>query len=229
MDEIVSYFDGKILEPRLPHVITAVFPEGTLMRQIFCLEVILIFGAIILYFVSSSFTYWLYFKHLKEKYHPATEPQPYPGQIRDEITISLWALPLMGQLMCPFFLGHIRGYAKLYENFSDYGWLYFCVSVILLLIWSDTLIYWIHREEHDVKYLYKNYHKLHHKFKVTTPYACFAFHPFDGFVQAFPYLLFPYLFPMQKWFYITSFLFLQVHMLSLLLVLLQSCWAWLSV
>jgi lathosterol oxidase len=41
-------------------------------------------------------------------------------------------------------------------------------------------------------------HKLHHKYKETTPWSAFSFHPLDGFAQSVPYHLFALFFPMHS-------------------------------
>lgn len=37
---------------------------------------------------------------------------------------------------------------------------------------------------------------------VPTPWAAFAFHPIDGYVQSLPYHIFPMLFPLHKKLYV---------------------------
>ncbi|CAJ0846329.1 6783_t:CDS:2, partial [Entrophospora sp. SA101] len=43
-----------------------------------------------------------------------------------------------------------------------------------------------------------------------TPYSSHAFHPLDGYVQSVPYHLFIYIFPLQKYIYIVSFVFVNL-------------------
>jgi hypothetical protein len=46
--------------------------------------------------------------------------------------------------------------------------------------------------------LYAPIHKLHHKYKETTPFSSYAFHPLDGWLQGCPYHIFVFLFPMVE-------------------------------
>ncbi|MBO0933505.1 sterol desaturase family protein [Fibrella aquatilis] len=68
-----------------------------------------------------------------------------------------------------------RGYTKLYTNFGKYGWLYEVLIVFVLLLWSDTTFYWIHRWLHT-KRMYKYIHAVHHESLDTSPYTSNSFH-----------------------------------------------------
>jgi len=118
-------------------------------------------------------------------------------QIRCEMWVSTWSLFIMAGLTAVvdmFIL--ISGKSKLYKNIDDYGWAYFIISPALFLIFTDTLIYWIHRCLHWPSLYWL--HKLHHKYKETTPWSAFSFHPLDGFAQGFPYHIFIMVFPMHS-------------------------------
>ena len=54
------------------------------------------------------------------------------------------------------------------------------------------------------KMLYKPLHKLHHRYKETTPFSAYAFHPIDGWLQGCPYHIFVFLFPMHHVSYFIS-------------------------
>ena len=77
------------------------------------------------------------------------------------------------------------------------GWFYLTVgSPLMFLLFSDTCVYWIHRALHH-RLLYTPIHKLHHKYKETTPFSSYAFHPLDGWLQGCPYHIFVFIFPMH--------------------------------
>jgi len=121
-------------------------------------------------------------------------------QIREEIWVSTWSLCIMsGLVACADMVLLVGGLAKLYNNISDYGYVYFALSPLLFLVFTDTLIYWIHIALHWPSLYWL--HKLHHHYKETTPFSAFSFHPLDGFAQSLPYHLFPLFFPMHKYLY----------------------------
>ncbi len=119
-------------------------------------------------------------------------------------------MPLIAIFTALFFVGEVRGYAKLYDAPSDAPFpLYNYLQIPFFVAFTDFFIYWIHRGLHHPK-VYKALHKPHHKWIMPTPYASHAFHPLDGFAQSVPYHVFPFLFPLQKFAYIALFIFINV-------------------
>lgn len=115
----------------------------------------------------------------------------------------------MAVLTVPLLLLEVRGYSLLYDTSSQgpgtwYEWAQFP----LFLLFTDFLIYWIHRWLHH-PLVYKTLHKPHHKWIVPTPFASHAFHPLDGFAQSLPYHIFPFVFPLQKVAYVALFVFIN--------------------
>jgi len=45
----------------------------------------------------------------------------------------------------PCVLPEVRGFSRLYSNIDEYGVPYLIVSLIWFLMFTDCLIYWIHR------------------------------------------------------------------------------------
>ena len=114
-------------------------------------------------------------------------------------------------MTAPFELLVEQGYTKIYWETPARddlgGWFYLLVgSPLLFLAFSDTCVYWIHRMLHH-RLLYAPIHKLHHKYKETTPFSAYAFHPLDGWLQGCPYHVFVFLFPMH---HVTYFLSLAM-------------------
>lgn len=155
--------------------------RDNIYRQCASLWVIAVVGALIVYFIFCSLSYFFLYDRRLEHH-----PRFLKNQIRQEIISSLVAAPTIGVLTVPWFLGEVRGKSALYENVADYGWGYFVFSAVLFLVVTDFLIYWIHRIEHHPS-IYKYIHKPHHKWIVPTPYAALAFHPLDGYAQSLPY------------------------------------------
>ncbi len=163
-----------------------------------------LFGFIV-YFVCASLSYVFVFDHAT-----FTHPKYLKNQVRLEIRQSLIAMPLMAIFTAPFFVGEVRGYAKLYDAPSDAPFsLYNYIQIPFFVAFTDFFIYWIHRGLHHPR-VYKVLHKPHHKWIMPTPYASHAFHPLDGFVQSVPYHVFPFLFPLQKFAYIALFIFINI-------------------
>lgn len=70
-------------------------------------------------------------------------------------------------------------YDNSYKNISDYGWVYFVLSVFLLLVLDDTTFYWTHRLLHQPQ-LYHHLHKVHHCSVDPNPFTTYSFHPLEA-------------------------------------------------
>ncbi|KAG0143221.1 hypothetical protein CROQUDRAFT_673093 [Cronartium quercuum f. sp. fusiforme G11] len=107
---------------------------------------------------------------------------------------------------------HLADRSHLIKSFLDRdlrfggGWMYIGISFVFFLCFTDFTIYLIHRWEHSPA-IYKRIHKAHHKWVIPTPFASYAFHPVDGFLQSVPYHIFIFLFPLHKRLYLALFIF----------------------
>ncbi|KYB29129.1 putative C-5 sterol desaturase-like Protein [Tribolium castaneum] len=71
------------------------------------------------------------------------------------------------------------GYSTVYYNVADYGWLWFFLQWPVIFIYQDYVTYWMHRIYHT-PFLYRNFHKLHHKYKQPTAFSVTAIHPVEA-------------------------------------------------
>ena len=135
---------------------------------------------VILYFIFASLSYYFIFDKTYKSH-----PKFLASQIKKEITLTMYSLPQMAVLTAPWFLAEVQGYSKLYLYPEEYGWWYMVLQFPLFLVFTDCLIYLIHRGLHH-PLVYKTLHKPHHRWIVPTPFASHAFHPLDGYSQVFP-------------------------------------------
>ncbi|XP_050417050.1 lathosterol oxidase [Patella vulgata] len=194
-----------------PYVYPADWVEDNPLRQIISLLVIGNVGGYLLYLIVASLSYkFIYDKRLME------HPQFLKNQIALEITCACTSIPWMSIPTVAMFFLEIRGYSKLYDCVDDwkFGWYGIIWSIVTFILFTDMCIYWIHRWLHH-KLVYKHLHKIHHKWKVTTPFASHAFHPLDGFVQSLPYHIYPFLFPLHKITYLVLFIFVNIWSVSI--------------
>ncbi|KAL1742491.1 hypothetical protein HDZ31DRAFT_75494 [Schizophyllum fasciatum] len=175
------------------------WPRDYIPRQLISLTVLTLVGIHLLYFSFAWASYTFIFDKRMMRH-----PRFLKDQVRREIITSLKAFPMMTLLTLPWFQAEVMGYSKLYEDVSKYGWPYLIFSVFFFLAFTDYCIYWIHRWLHN-PYVYKWLHKPHHKWIIPTPFASFAFHPLDGYLQSVPYHLFAFLFPFHRYCYLGLF------------------------
>jgi len=200
MDEIVSLTNHYVVDPYiLRDPVYHQDSEYSMGRNFLVMWGILYAGSLFIYFTLATATYKMFFtKQFRDKKNFVAWEYD-SQQVFDEIFTSVWSLAVMAGLTAPFEIGVMYGYGKVYHNISDYGWGYLLVSPFVFLLFTDSLIYWIHRGLHWGP-LYK-IHKLHHKYKNTTPFSAFSFHPLDGWSQGLPYHLFVFAFPMHNYLY----------------------------
>jgi sterol desaturase/sphingolipid hydroxylase (fatty acid hydroxylase superfamily) len=67
---------------------------------------------------------------------------------------------------------------QLYYESGSRGLAYFFLSSALVYFWVDLYSYWTHRALHT-PWMYRNVHKVHHRFVHPTPYSAFALHPLE--------------------------------------------------
>lgn len=191
------------LEPSQDAYMSA-WPRDNIFRQAISLFMITWIFGFIIYFTFATLSYIFVFD--KKTLH---HPKFLKNQVWLEIKQAAASMPGMSLCTAPFFLAEVRGYTKMYDT-TDGGpglW-YDFAQFPLLLLFTDFSIYWIHRGLHH-PLVYKRLHKPHHKWIMPTPYASYAFHPLDGFAQSIPYHIFPFIFPLQKVFFVIFFVFLQ--------------------
>lgn len=86
----------------------------------------------------------------------------------------------------------LGGWSLLYFDFVHYGFIYSCVSGILVLIYMEVVFFYSHRFWH---LHYFRFHKIHHHYSAPQPIAAIAIHPVEFLVnmglQFLPTLIFP--------------------------------------
>ncbi|KAJ3207634.1 c-5 sterol desaturase [Entophlyctis luteolus] len=161
----------------------------------------------IMYLGAASLNFFLIFDRDTLKH-----PKFLKNQIAREIYLSLESLPWTATVTAPWFYFELYGYSKLYDEITT--WWEIPLQIITFFLFTDCLVYWIHRGFHHPS-VYPWLHKPHHTWKVCTPYAAFAFHWLDGYGQSIPYHLYVYLFPMYKPLYVVAFIFVQFWTISI--------------
>jgi len=208
MDVALYYCDKHFFTP---YIYPKDWAEDDIWRQFLSLNYIVNIGGAALYLITASLSYmFVYDKRLLK------HPQTLENQIQKEILYTAKSIPLMGFLTSILFLAEVRGYSKLYDNVHDskYGWWMIVGTTFTFILFTDCLIYWIHRGLHH-RAVYKHIHKDHHKWKVPTPYASHAFHPIDGFLQSVPYHIYVFLFPMHKYTYLLLYVAVNIWTVSI--------------
>nr|XP_043607831.1 delta(7)-sterol-C5(6)-desaturase-like [Erigeron canadensis] len=153
----------------------------------------------LVYFIT-SFLWSFYFYVFKYNVYVPKDAIPSRKAMLLQIYVAMKAMPFYVAL--PTFSEYMieNGWTRCFSQISDVGWLSYAVNLGVYLIVVEFGIYWMHRELHDIKPLYKYLHATHHiynKQNTLSPFAGLAFHPLDGILQALPHVIALFLVPMH--------------------------------
>lgn len=108
---------------------------------------------------------------------------PFSGQILRELLASLRTVAIFAAVGTTIGLGSRAGVIEIYREIADYGWAYFAVSIIILIVAHDTWFYWSHRLLHH-RALFRRLHRLHHRSHNPTPFTSYSFDVGEAVVNA---------------------------------------------
>ncbi|KAE8695194.1 Delta(7)-sterol-C5(6)-desaturase [Hibiscus syriacus] len=145
-----------------------------------------------LLYLISGFLWCFYIYYLKRNVYLPKDAIPTNKAMLLQIYVAMkampWycALPTLSEYMVE------NGWTKCYARISDASWFMYAAYLFIYLVFVEFGIYWMHRELHDIKPLYKYLHATHHiynKQNTLSPFAGLAFHPLDGILQAAPHVI----------------------------------------
>ena len=107
-------------------------------------------------------------------------PEAYePGQLARERMYTTLSMGIASLYQCLALHGWARGWFTLtYLNYSAVPLWQFCLTFLLLGLWSDFHFYFVHRLLHT-DLLYAPFHKLHHASKNPGPWSGMSMHPVE--------------------------------------------------
>lgn len=107
---------------------------------------------------------------------------PKKKKIYQELFYSCISIVILSSFGLLLFYARQGGYTLIYSDISEYGWLYFWLSIPLLLMIHDTYFYWLHRFMH-LPQIYPWVHRVHHYSHNPSPWTSFSFHPLEGILE----------------------------------------------
>lgn len=129
------------------------------------------------------------------------------ADMRREIFFSLLTVLIFSPVGFGVFVGSQSGIFKVYDGSLPPALrLLFEVSVIIVL--HDAYFYWAHRAMHH-PWLFRRFHRIHHKSRTPTPWAAYAFAPLEAIVETGILPLAALIIPMHQ---LTVFIFVT-HMI----------------
>jgi lathosterol oxidase len=105
-----------------------------------------------------------------------------PGQIKRELWHSLQSIAIFACVIPLLFVFGLDQYMRFYPNVETYGWPYFFVSIVLMMLVQDTYFYWTHRLMHR-RALFRMFHRTHHLSTNPNPLTTYAVNPLEALVD----------------------------------------------
>ena len=131
---------------------------------------------------ASYVVFWMIFKK-RWKHLFIQKIFPVNSELWRELKYSISTVIIFSLVGFGIYSANKIGYIMIYGNIDDYGWLYFFISFIIMIVFHDFYFYWTHRLMHT-KALFKYVHKVHHQSTNPSPWAAYSFHPFEAFIHA---------------------------------------------
>src|SRR5581483_6631177 len=103
------------------------------------------FGVLI-YAAMTSFFYFYYFRRHRAYFLPAYRPDP--AELRHAVRWSFYGTLGNAFLLLPIQLLVVHGYSRVYHDVDAQGWPYLALSLVAVILFAETGIYWIHRALH---------------------------------------------------------------------------------
>jgi sterol desaturase/sphingolipid hydroxylase (fatty acid hydroxylase superfamily) len=143
--------------------------------------------------ISGSLFIWWYL--VRRDTNALRKIQPKFPTKRDyirEAGYSLLTFFVFATIVALVYLPDVRPLTRMYSPIAAkggqiWGWVYWAISILLMLTLHDLYFYLMHRAVHSKK-LYPIIHKVHHLSHNPSPLAAFAFHPLEALTE---FLIFP--------------------------------------
>jgi sterol desaturase/sphingolipid hydroxylase (fatty acid hydroxylase superfamily) len=165
------------------------------------------------YLIISTLAFVIAYLLLRKIIASTKIQQRFP-RIKDylrEIGFSILTIFIMAFI--PSFILGVPAIAKhttFYTDIGQYGWLYFILAFPLMAFLHDTYFYWLHRLMHHPR-LFRLVHLVHHQSTNPSPFAAYAFHPFEAIVEAGIFIVFLFTLPVHFYHLFFFFLFMIIY------------------
>ncbi len=136
------------------------------------------------YYITAGIVFFIFYVLLKKKwqYKKLQERSAKYTDFIREILYSSTTILIFASFILILHNPAIAPHTTRYLNISDHGWVYYFAAFPLLFLIHDTYFYWVHRLIHH-PLLFKRVHLVHHQSTNPSPWAAYAFHPFEALVE----------------------------------------------
>ena len=130
------------------------------------------------------------------------------AQIIRELLTSFRTVLVFSMVGMTIWVGNKFGFMRFYDDPAALGWVWFAISVGLIIILHDAWFYWTHRLIHDPR-LFRRCHRTHHLSYNPTPFTAYAFDLEEAVINAVFVLVIGFILPLS---FLAVFIF-TAHMM----------------
>lgn len=136
------------------------------------------------YLLFAGIAFLLFYVFFKRFFQRRKMQKKFPSVAdhRRDVLHSLASLIVFGFFGALVFIAYIHK-TFIYFDISEYGMVYFVLSIPLVLLVHDTYFYWTHRLMH-LPGMFRLFHKTHHKSYNPSPWSAYAFDLPEAVVEA---------------------------------------------
>ncbi|MCA9719395.1 MAG: sterol desaturase family protein [Myxococcales bacterium] len=160
-------------------------PGGLFAQWIVLVAISVVAGLVIFFATALPLHYIYYVRRREDAARWKCQPKRFlPDRLNREAMRLSTVNMTIGGVMSGTFITYVArgGWTRLYFDWSEYGLAYLLLSAALAFFWSDGWAYYIHRASH-IRWAYKAYHRIHHRYVATTPWVTVALHPVELAMQ----------------------------------------------
>jgi lathosterol oxidase len=136
------------------------------------------------FFLFAGTIFLFFYVWKKRRFWYLKIQQQFPGKehIIREIKYSFFTVIIFGIVISLVTWATKSNITLIYRPIDKYGYPYYFLSIVLMIILHDAYFYWTHRLLHW-KPLFKTVHKVHHLSFNPTPFSAYAFHPVEAIFE----------------------------------------------
>jgi sterol desaturase/sphingolipid hydroxylase (fatty acid hydroxylase superfamily) len=134
------------------------------------------------YTLFAGFAFLLFYVWKRSAWFSRKIQPRFPGSkdLKREVFYSFLTILIFAAVVTAvMFHPSIRPWTRLMDSPDQRGWIYYFAVFPILLFLHDTYFYWAHRMMH-LPWFYKKVHRVHHQSTNPSPWAAYAFHPWEA-------------------------------------------------
>ena len=137
------------------------------------------------YFIAAGLAFAVLWKLFRSRVEHRRVNSVYPraADLRREVRYSLLTVLIFAANGLLIYTLARGGTVEIYRDVAAYGWLYWIASLGGIILLHDAYFYATHWLMHR-RALFRWVHAVHHRSRNPSPWAAYAFHPFEAVVQA---------------------------------------------